>query len=236
MRGNKFLQRNKLELFIFILIYVALFANAYIMKDSWIALVSAFCGITYTIFAGKGYPICYPIGVAGSGFYAYLSFFNHLWGNFILYACYYIPMQIFGFFQWNKNLKPTQGNKSLKEITKTKLNNKQRLIYFLSALIISVILMFILAYFGDKNPIIDSVTTVFSILGMCFTVKRAIEQWIAWFIVNSLSLFMWLNIVLHGKNVYSTVVMWAVYTGLSVYFYVLWHKEVYNPSSNKEQP
>ena len=96
---------KKIEIILFTLIYVLLFTNAILNKDSIIAFVSAFCGITYTILAGKGVPMCYPIGATGSCFYAYLSFVSNLWGNLLLYVCYYIPMQILGFFQWNKNLK-----------------------------------------------------------------------------------------------------------------------------------
>ena len=59
---------KKTESFLFILIYIFLFTLAFIRHDSIIALISAFCGITYTILAGKGVPICYPIGATGSCF------------------------------------------------------------------------------------------------------------------------------------------------------------------------
>ena len=39
------------------------------------------------------------------GFYCWLSFQSALWGNLLLYAAYYIPMQIIGYFRWNQNLK-----------------------------------------------------------------------------------------------------------------------------------
>ena len=105
---------NKKEIALLVVVYTTLFANAYFTNDSIIALISAFCGITYTILAGKGYPICYIIGVMGSSFYCYLAFNNALWGNLLLYGAYYIPMQIVGFLQWNKNLKSNR-----KEIVKT---------------------------------------------------------------------------------------------------------------------
>ena len=79
------------------LIYIILFLNAYIMHDSFIATISAFCGITYTLLAGKGNPICYLIGLTGSFFYIYLALINHFWGNLLLYGLYFIPMQIIGF-------------------------------------------------------------------------------------------------------------------------------------------
>ena len=212
---------NKFELFIFIAIYVLLFANAIIRHDSVIALISAFCGITYTVFAGKGFPICYPVGATGSFLYAYLSFMSNLWGNLILYMCYYIPMQIIGFFLWNKNLKRDKY-----EIVKTKLSQRSRIILFSVASLISFAAILLLFHFEDKNPVADGITTVFSVLGMYLTVKRCIEQWIVWMGVNFLSLLMWLNVAQSGAKVYSTVFMWFVYFILSVYFYISWNREL----------
>ena len=191
------------------------------MHDSWIAIISAFCGITYTILAGKGVPICYPIGATGSCFYAYLSFASHLWGNLLLYICYYIPMQIIGFFKWNKNLKSDKY-----EIIKTTLSKKERITLIVISISITILTILILAHFGDKNPVIDGITTILSILGMYLTVKRCIEQWIVWIIVNGLSFIMWLDIALKGAKVYSTVFMWSVYFILAIYFFIIWKKEI----------
>ena len=212
---------SNFELTIFIAVYALLIGMAIITHDSLIALASALCGITYTILAGKGKPICYPIGATGSVFYAYLSFVSNLWGNLILYICYYIPMQICGFFKWNKNLK-----KDKYEIVKTKLSYKEKVILLFITVVLSVITIIVLQSLQDKNPVIDGITTIFSILGMYLTVKRCIEQWIIWGIVNGLSFFMWLDIALKGEKVYSTVYMWGVYFVLAIYFYINWKKEL----------
>lgn len=215
------MKSKKFELAIFILIYVFLILFALVRHDSIIALISAICGITYTILAGKGIPYCYPIGATGSVLYVYLAFLNQLWGNLLLYLCYYMPMQVIGFFQWNKNLKTDKY-----EIVKTVLPLKERVLLFLITTLISVIVIFILAYLDDKKPIIDGITAVFSILGMYLTVKRAVEQWIVWIGVNGLSFIMWLDIAIKGERVYSTVFMWGVYFILAIYFFITWKKEI----------
>lgn len=209
-----------IEILSITIIYVILISNAVLVKDSIISLISAFCGITYTIWAGKGNPICYIFGVIGSGFYAYLSFKNALWGNCLLYACYYIPMQILGFFQWKKNMK----NET--EVIKKSLTLKENIITWSLTLFVIIFAIFILDYTNSHNPLFDGITTTLSVLGMFLTVKRCVEQWIAWFIVNSLSLIMWLKIVLMGEKAYSTLIMWFIYTLLAVYFYFQWRKEI----------
>ena len=215
----KILKFLKISALIFV--YVLLLINAFYFKDSPASVISAFFGITYTILAGFGRPVCYLFGVTGSSFYGYLSFHNSLWGNLILYVGYYIPMQILGFFRWKKHLK---SNKN--EIIKTELNTEERIKLTLVTLLFTIAAFIILFYTQDKNPLIDAVTAVFSILGMYLTVKRCIEQWIVWMVVNGFSALMWLDIALKGEKVFSTVVMWSVYFVLAIYFYIKWRKEI----------
>lgn len=203
------------------IIYLILLCNLIIFKDSPIAVTSAFFGITYTFLAGKGNPICYLFGIMGSGFYGYLSFHNALWGNLLLYMGYYIPMQVIGFFKWNSHLKTGSS-----EIIKTSLSQKERLILFAITLILTAFAIVVLYFTQDKKPIIDGITTVFSLAGMYLTVRRAIEQWGVWIFVNGLSAIMWGLIALSGEKVYSTVIMWSVYFVLGIYFYFCWKKEL----------
>lgn len=214
---------KKSEKFILFLILNVIVVHAVVRQDSIVALVSALCGITYTFLAGKGLPICYLFGVTGSGFYSYLAFQNALWANLFLYACYYIPMQIIGYYRWNKNL---QNNK--KEIVKIVLPKKE-MFYLVTILsLLSFVVYYCLIYLKDANPILDSITAVFSIGGMYLTVRRAIEQWIFWMVVNTLSLIMWITVAISGARVYSTIAMWTIYLFLAVYFYIVWKKEIKN--------
>lgn len=212
------------------LIIVFILASAFLLNDSKIAVCSAICGILYTIIAGKGKISCYFFGLLGSGCYIWLSFNNALWGNMLLYLCYYIPMQILGIFRWRKHLKAETN-----DIVKIRLKDSDRLKILFLGIFGSVITAFILAYFNDKSPIIDGITTFMSILGMYFTVKRAIEQWMVWMIVNGLSFLMWLNLFVHGAKTFSTVVMWGVYFILAIYFYVVWKKELSSVNEYNEK-
>lgn len=214
-------QFKKSELFATAFIYFILLGNVFILKDSPIAFISAFFGITYTILAGKGTPICYIFGITGSSFYGYLAFHNALWGNLLLYMGYYVPMQILGYFRWQKHLKSDSY-----EIVKTSLTKKEILYLIVISILTCIITAFILTVSKDKSPIIDSITTVLSIAGMYLTVKRAIEQWWFWMIVNGLSAIMWIKIALTGEKVFSTVIMWSVYFLLAIYFYCTWKKEI----------
>lgn len=205
-----------------IIVFSIILINATVLNDNPAAIINAICGILYTIIAGKGKISCYFFGLLGSGCYIFLSFKNALWGNMLLYLCYYIPMQIVGIFKWKQHLKTES-----KEIVKIKLNLKEQIIISIIGLIGCIITILILHYLNDKSPIIDGITTFLSILGMYLTVRRAIEQWIVWMIVNGLSFIMWLDLIIFsGRKAYSTVLMWGVYFILAIYFYIEWEREI----------
>lgn len=216
LSGWKIYESMGLAIVILVIIYNAIFLN-----DSLIAVCSAICGILYTNFAGKGKISCYFFGLLGSGCYIYLSATNHLWGNAFLYLMYYIPMQVRGIFEWKNNL-----NKNTYEIIKTTLTIDEKIKYTVFAVLGSIMTIILLVFMQDTSPIIDGVTTFLSILGMYFTVKRLSQQWNVWCIVNGLSFIMWLNLVIRGTKAYSTLVMWGVYFILSIYFYIIWKKEI----------
>lgn len=231
MKINEFIKQEltgwkNFEIIGLVIVLVTIFASTVTFKDSPAAVINAVCGILYTIFAGKGKISCYFFGLAGSGCYIYLTFNNALWGNLLLYLCYYIPMQILGIFKWKQHLKQTT-----KEIIKTRLAKSELAKLTAVSIIGCLTAIVLLRHYGDSSPIIDGITTALSIVGMYLTVKRCIEQWIVWMIVNGLSAIMWLNIVIHGAKAYATVIMWSVYFILAIYFYYMWKKELETQNS-----
>lgn len=194
---------------------------SFLMKDSKVALMSAICGISYSILAGKGKISCYFFGLCGTFCYSYIAFKNALYGNLALYILYYFPMQILGIFKWKKHLK-----KDAQEIIKTKLNKKEKLTFISIAILGTMSLYLILQYLHDQSPLIDATTSILSIIGLILTVKRCIEQWYVWFIVNGLSTIMWIKAYINGSNCFATILMWATYFVLSIYFLYTWHKEL----------
>ncbi len=212
---------GKLEKFVFPALVAAVTIISLMKGDNPLAVFASVCGITYTILAGKGKISCYFIGIAGTLCYAYISFQNALYGNCMLYALYYLPMEIAGIFKWKNHLK-----KDTKEIIKTTLPLKETLRLFIITFFISSCFTVILKAGGDLHPCLDSFASVFSLLGMYLTVKRCIEQWYVWFIVNFLSCIMWYLTYIQGVKLLSVLLMWIIYLCLSVYFWYNWKRQL----------
>ncbi len=218
---QEFSNFSKKELIIFLFIICFVIVISIITHDNKIALISAICGISYTILAGKGKVSCYFIGIAGTLCYSYLSFINGFFGHMTLNLLYYFPMEILGIFKWSQHLK-----KETREIVKAKLSLKERYIYITVAFILTFAAAFILKILGDTKPFMDAFTTVFSVIGQLLTVKRCIEQWYVWSFVNFISLIMWIYAYINGSECFATILMWLIYFILGIYFLICWKKEM----------
>jgi nicotinamide mononucleotide transporter len=144
-------------------------------------------------------------------------------GNAILHILYYFPIEIYGFFNWKKNLK-----KHSSEIIKEKMATKKRLILGVLTCIMILILSFIFKTLKNPCPILDSTLTSLSIVGMFLCVKRYIEQWAIWTMVNIISIFMWFEVFIKGEGVFSIFIVRVIYLFLGIYFYIRWRKELKN--------
>ncbi len=205
--------------FIFAILFVTLLA---IQKgDNIFAILSAVFGLTYTFLLGKGKAIGYIFGIIATLSGAYLSFYLGLYGFFALHLFYYFPMEIIGFFNWEKNT-----DSVTKEVIKTALSNKERILFLSISTFVTIITIIILKKIGDSSPVLDGIITVFSLLGMYFSVRRCFEEWFVWAFVNFLSVIMWFSVYLQGSGVFSIFLKRIIYLILGIYFFCKWYREV----------
>ena len=218
---NEFKNLNSFEIIFPSISILVIIVLSVVLKDSKIALISAVCGILYTLIAGKGKPYCYFFGMAGTLCYCYLAYKNTLYGNLLLNGGYYLPMEIIGFFAWNKHLK-----KETNEIEKTSMDKKSSIILYSLIFVAGLIFSFVLKGMGDKFFVLDSFITIISIAAMYLTVKRCVEQWLLWSVVNMLSIIVWFNIYTSGSKTFATLLMWCCYLVIGIYYYINWKKDM----------
>ena len=78
-----------------------------------------------------------------------------------------------------------------KEVEKTRLTvSRQILLLVLSAVSIYGYGL-VLKRLGGNLPFIDSMSTCLSVLAMLLSVRRLMEQWIVWIVVDVVTVFMW---------------------------------------------
>ena len=108
-------------------------------KDSAMGIVSATTGVACVVCTGKGKLSAYIFGLINCILYAIISFEAKLYGETMLNAIYYVPMQFYGFYIWSKNI-----NDDTKEVKKRCMSNKGRVLLFLSIVASTVSYGFVL--------------------------------------------------------------------------------------------
>ena len=194
---------------------------SFVMGDSLFGAAASITGVLYSLWAGKGKLSCYFFGIFNSFAYGLISFNATLYGEVVLNWGWYFPMMFAGLFFWKRNLKS-----DVQEIIKRRLSWRYRLLIAAVALLGTLSGAFILQKMGDQAPVLDALTTVLSIIAMVLTVKRCVEQWALWTVVNIASIYMWYKVYLTGSGSIAILLMWVLALINGIIFYCLWQREI----------
>lgn len=189
-------------------------------QDTPMGIISASTGVACVICTGKGKLSAYIFGLVNSALYAIISYKSTYYGETMLNALYYVPMQFVGFYTWSKNM-----NTNTNEVNKRHMKISGKLLLVLSIAASTFIYGLILKKLGDAMPFVDSFTTVSSVIAMIISIKMYSEQWWIWVFVNVFSIYMWYtDFRLNNDNI-ATLLMWCIYLINSIIMLVKWETE-----------
>lgn len=207
---------NKLDIIWLLIANIIILGLSLYWGDGPIAIISAMTGITCTVLISNKLVANYYFGIINVALYAYLSYQSKLYGDAMLNAFYYFPMQFVGIYMWKKN-KSDNG-----EVEARALTAKQKFILALVSIVAIVIYSLFLKFLGGNIPLIDSASTVLSVIAMILMVKQYLEQWYLWIIVNTISIIMWAISLYQGSGEFATLLMWILYLLNSLYGLYKW--------------
>ena len=189
-------------------------------EDTWMSLIAAITGTWCVILTGKGKRSSFIFGIVNVVFYAIVALEAKYYGEVMLNLLYYFPMNFVGWFVWKKHMNDQTG-----EVIKERLTlKKSAIVYALTAVAI-FIYGFILDRLGGNLPYIDSMSTVISVVAQILSIKRLMEQWVLWIVVDVVTVIMWAIHFAQGGETIATLAMWAVYLVNAVIMFVRWYKE-----------
>lgn len=190
-------------------------------QDTLMGIISATTGVACVVCTGKGKLSAYVFGLVNSVLYSIISYKAHLYGETMLNALYYVPMQFIGFYIWSKNM-----NKETHEVKKIHMKSSTRILWLLTMVVATIVYGFILKKLGDAMPFVDSFTTVSSVVAMIVSVKMYSEQWWIWILVDVFSVYMWWTNFTVGNDNMATLLMWIIYLGNAIIMCIKWEKEI----------
>lgn len=202
---------------------------SFIWKDTPIGTLSAVTGVISVVLCAKGRVSNYVFGMVYVTAYAYVAFQNKLYGEVMMNLLYYVPMNVIGFITWTKLAKKkaesAQTGDVSKDVETRHMSFKQRWLTFVIAVVVILAYWQLLKFMGGNLALIDSCSTIVSIIAMYLQVMRYTESWIMWIFTNLISIVLWLTAMLtQDSNNITMLLMWSAYLVNSTYGYINWKK------------
>lgn len=169
--------------------------------------------IIYLLLAVKQDVRCWYAAIFSSFLYFFIMMSANLYMEAYL-QIFYIFMAIYGWFQWNK----ISEDKS-KFIVRT-WSIKQHLIVISSVISLAYISGSLLNIYTEAAlPFIDALTTWGAIIATYMVAKKLLENWIYWFVIDSISVLLFMS-----RGLYLTSVLFFVYLIIIYFGYKSWTK------------
>ncbi|MBR6533781.1 MAG: nicotinamide mononucleotide transporter, partial [Clostridia bacterium] len=134
-----------------------------------LAFFASLIGATALIFNAKGNPLGMGMMIFFCMIYGYISYTFSYFGEMITYLGMSWPMSIMAFVSWLKN--PYKNKRS--QVTISSVTKKDLVVIFSVALIVTIILYFILKFFGTSNLLISTFSVTTSFIAAALTYKRS---------------------------------------------------------------
>ena len=190
-----------------------------VSKDSLFGFTVFITGVLCVVLTAKGQLSSYIFGMYNTFGYAYLAYINGLFGEVMLNLLFFVPMNVVGFYMWQKNYE--SGKLSMRQMD-AKGMSLIGVVCVTGSLLLGLGLSFIP---GQNSPYIDAITTVLSVVATILMVRRFKEQWLVYIVLNMFTVLLWVIRTIDGSGEgLMMIVMWSAYLINAVYGYYNWSK------------
>ena len=190
---------------------------------AWLSLetLAVLCAIAYLFLAMRENIYCWHFAFFSTALYVWIFQDVNLYMESAL-NIYYVLMALYGWFCWSTSKFAAEGLK-IKSWTLNLHIKVVSLICLLTA--VSGVLLSINT--SARLPYLDSLTTWGSVITTFMVARKVLENWLYWVVINSLSIFLYVD-----RELYQTAVLFAMYTALSVAGYFQW-RSIYQRESKQ---
>ena len=184
------------------------------LTENWFEIVAALLAITYLLLAMRQDARCWIAWIISSLMYLFVMYSAGLYMEAGL-QIFYLLMGFYGLYQWQYKL---ANNEALK----IKVWPITAHMMCLTTLFVLVLASgYILSNNTDAaSPYIDAFTTWGAIIASYMVAKKILENWIYWFVVDFVSVFLFVS-----RELYPTALLFCLYLILVIFGYRSWKNE-----------
>lgn len=182
-----------------------------LIQQNWMEVSAVILAIIYLLLAVKQDIKCWFAALFSSTLYFFIMYEAGLYMEAGL-QIFYIAMAFYGFSQWNNN-----KESNTKFVVKTwKRSQHIRAITLILLLTITSGLL-LEKYTNAAMPFIDGLTTWGAVITTYMVAKRLLENWIYWFVIDSVSIFLFMS-----RGLFLTSFLFFIYLIIIYFGYKSW--------------
>lgn len=167
--------------------------------------------VAYIWLASEESIWCWPAGLLSTALYSYVFWDVSVFYQMLL-NIYYMAMAVYGYITWQK-----QGED---KTTISRFTFRQNILFVFSGLCISIALYFTTIFWFDYQLVwLDISISVYSLMATWLTVKKILECWIYWTIINVASL-----VLFYENALFVSMVLMIIYIVIAVRAWVQWRR------------
>jgi len=188
------------------------------LRNSLLELTAVVFAIVYLVLAVRENILCWFAAGISTLIFLYIFWDVKLYMESGLQV-YYLGMAVFGWYQWRL---ANDGSTSL-QVSMWSMREH------LLALVLIALLTFTSGYLlhsgtDARLPYLDSLTTWGSVVTTFMVVRKVLENWIYWLVIDSISIYLYID-----RELYFTAILFAVYIVIIFFGWLTWSKR-YQPN------
>lgn len=183
------------------------------MSDSlylWLEVLSVAFALAYLGFAIRESLWCWPAALISVALWAVVVLDARLYMDFGLQIFYFV-MGIYGWYQWR------MGGASHAGVRVHWWSWRAHLLALGLALLAAAAFTRVLAGTDAAFPFLDSLTTVAAILATFMVARKVMENWIYWFVIDSIYIYLYVQ-----RELFWYAALYGIYLVMIVFGYRAW--------------
>jgi nicotinamide mononucleotide transporter len=179
-------------------------------------ILAVIFAVLYIFAAAREQPISWVWAIISSLFWAYASFFIFKLYVDVFLQFFFIVTSVIGLYFWR------YGGAQKSQLPVSRMNILQHLYVLIIGTVLSIIFGYFFAtHTQAASTYLDSMTTVFSIINTYLLVRKKIENWLYWMVIDLLMAYLFF---IRGGYFFSGLYLFYVF--LSIDGYQRWKKKL----------
>ena len=172
--------------------------------------IAVLFSILYVILVARESIWCWAAAIISVSLYIFICYEAKLYAETGL-QFFYLVIAILGFFSWKKS--PNKKQLNIKEFS---IGNHALILFV--GIVFTLVLGFILTiYTQAKLPLLDSFTTIFSIIATFMVIKKILENWLYFIAIDLVSIYLY-----YDRDLQQTAMLFVLYMIIACVGYYNW--------------